>query len=146
MAKENLESDQQAGSGGTTTSTASQNAGDKQASTFNAEELLKVLEPLIERKVQSVKDRRFAEQEQFRSEFQPLLERFKDLVSPEKLKEIQKELEFEDLKRRVYGEKPTSGIVSVGSTEQTPAVNPVEVIKEYGLDLKDPQVGLLLGN
>ena len=108
MAEENLESGQQAGSTSTTSSGASQTAGDEQISTLSAEQLLKVLEPLIERKVQSVKDRRFAEQEQFRSEFQPVLERFKDLVSPEQLKEIQKDLEFEDLKRRVYGEKQTN--------------------------------------
>ena len=42
---------------------------------------VKKYKPLIEKKVQSVKDRRFDEQEKFRSEFQPVLERFKDLAT-----------------------------------------------------------------
>jgi len=143
MANENLESGQVEGSEGTTNSDASQDSGAKQTSTFSAEDMLRVLEPLIDKKVQSVKDRRFAEQEQFRSEFQPVLERFKDLVSPEQLKQIQKDLEFEDLKQRVYGEKQTSEPVSAGNT-QAPAVDAAKLFDEMGLDRKDPLVNTVL--
>lgn len=142
MADEILESGQQAGSEGTDNSAASQNVGDKPTSQFSAEELLKQLEPLIERKVQSVKDRRFDEQGKRiaeLSQFQPVLERFKDLVSPEQLREIQKDLEFEDLKRRVYGDGQTSEPVSAVNT-QVPAVNAAKTFVEMGLDLSDPRV------
>jgi len=146
MTDEILESGQGEGSEGTTNSNASQSTGDKRPSQFSAEELLKQLEPLIERKVQSVKDRRFDEQGKRLdelSQFQPVLERFRDLVSPEQLKEIQKDLEFEDLKRRVYGDGQPSAEQSTGNTPP-PAVNAAKTFVELGLDVTDPVVAVEL--
>ena len=147
MANENLESGQAEGSEGTTNSDASQGSGDKQASTFSAEQVLEQLRETIKEEVgkatQSTKDKRFSEIEKKLGDFQPVLERFKDLVTPEQLKQIQKDLEFEDLKQRVYGEKQTSEPVSAGNT-QAPAVDAAKLFDEMGLDRKDPLVNTVL--
>lgn len=107
MSDENLESNSPEGSAGQPTPPTSSGANVQQPSSFDADALLKLVEPLIERKVQSVKDRRIAELEKTVSGIQPVLERFKGLVPDDKLREIQKDLEFEDLKKRVYGNEPT---------------------------------------
>ena len=145
MAEQNLESDQLEGSEGTTNSNASQNVGDKPTSTFNAEELLNKMRDTIKEEVgratQSTKDKRFSEIEKKLGDFQPVLERFKDLVSPEKLKEIERDLLFEDMKQRVYGQ--TGETVSAGNA-QAPAVNAAQVFSSKGLDVNDPRVAVAL--
>ena len=145
MAEQNLESDQLEGSEGTTNSDASQNVGDKPTSTFNAEELLNKMRDTIKEEVgratQSTKDKRFSEIEKKLGDFQPVLERFKDLVSPEKLKEIERDLLFEDMKQRVYGQ--TGETVSAGNA-QAPAVNAAQVFIDEGLDPNDSRVALAL--
>jgi len=145
MTDEILESGQPEGSEGTTNSNASQAVGDQQSSQFNAEELLKQLEPLIDKKVQSVKDRRFAEQEQFRSEFQPVLERVKTLMKDGKsFDEAQREIEWDEMRKAVFGKQAqTSAEQSTGNTPP-PAVNAAKAFVEMGLDTNDPIVAVEL--
>jgi hypothetical protein len=108
MGDKNLESSQLEGTEGAPSSEGSQKPGGQQTSSLNPEDLLKQVESLIDRKLQSTKDKRFAQLERTVNEFAPVLERFKGLVSDDKLAEIRKDLEFEDLKRRVYGDGQSS--------------------------------------
>lgn len=149
MTEENLESSQAAGSEGTTNSVASQGSGVEQSSTFDANQLLErlvpALEPLIDKKIQSLKDRRLTDfGEELKSEFSPVLERFKDLVSPEKLEQIKKDLEFEELKRRVYGEEKRTDEKSQAGNLHSLAGELAQVVAENKLNADDPKVNALL--
>lgn len=139
MTDENLESNSPEGIAGSPNPNNSQGQSVQQSSGFDAEAMLKQLEPLIEKKVQSVKDRRIAELEKTVSGFQPVLERFKGIVPDEKLREIQKDLEFEDMKRRVYGENPTSAS-EVGSQKSAAAVTAESVLLKAGVTANDPAI------
>src|SRR3990167_7434523 len=99
---DNLESGQAAGSD---EPVVSQGADDKQASTFDADKMLELvmpaLERTIERKLQSTKDKRFSEMERFQNEYAPVLERIKDKLSPEDYKEVERDLRLEALEKRI---------------------------------------------
>jgi len=146
MADENLESGQVEGNEGVTNPPVSQTPGDKPPSTFDADKLLDQLRVTIVeevgRAVQSTKDKRFSEIEKTLGNFQPVLERFKDIVSPEQLQQVQRDLEWEEVKRRVF--EQTGEPASAGNTAQAPAVDTAKVIRESGLlDMNDPKVALL---
>lgn len=137
---DNLESNSPNGSTEPPASPTSAGQNVQQPSSLSEEELLKRLEPLIDKKVQSVKDRRIAELEKQVSGFQSVLERFKGLVPDDKLREIQKDLEFEDLKQKVYGtEKQTSEPVA-GSQQMSAADLASSIIAKAQLDANVPEV------
>jgi len=140
MSDEILESNSSDGSGGSPDQPVSSGENVQPTSSFNPDDLLKLLEPLIDKKVQSVKDRRIAELENTVKGIQPVLERFKGLVPDEKLREIQKDLEFEDLKRKVYGTEIPTSEPEIGTQKANAAINVEPVIAEFGLDMTDPEV------
>lgn len=112
---DNLESDLAEGSAGQPNPAASQGNGDKPTSSFNASKLPEQLESLVtkavEKAVQSTKDRRFSNIEKQLDDFKPVLEQVKSILTPEQLRqfnEIQKDAEFEQLKKMVYGNPSTS--------------------------------------
>lgn len=114
--------------------------GGQRPSQIDTAELLKLIEPLIDKKMQSTKDRRIAKLEQTVSSFAPVLEKFKGLVPDEKLDQIQRDLEFDDLKRRVYGE-PSSEETPARQQAETPADDVVSAIDEVlQLPANDPRV------
>lgn len=115
--------------------------GVQQPSSFDTEALLKLVEPLIEKKLQSGKDRRIARLEKAVSEFQPVLEKFRGLVPDEKLSEIQKDLEFDELKRKVYGDETTREDPPARQQAETPTAEMVKAIDEVlQLPANDPRV------
>lgn len=136
----NVESGQTEGIEEAPTSSNSNGGGDKQTSQLDAEQLWKAVEPFIEKKLQSTKDRRIAQLERTVNEFQPILERFKGIVPDAKLAEIQRDLEFEDIKRRVYGEEQSSGSAA-GNQQNNAAVDLAAVVDEVlGLPANDSRV------
>ena len=132
MTDETMESSSVSGSMETPNPAASKQ-DDKPTSAFDADQLLKQVEVLIEKKVQSVKDRRFDEMDKRLGGAEAVLERVKDLIPAEKFNELKKDLEFEDLKRRVYGDEPKP--VAVASA----AIDVAKVASEYGLKADDPE-------
>jgi hypothetical protein len=106
---------------------ASQGKNDKPTSAFDAESLLKQVEGLIEKKVQSVKDRRFDEMDKRLGGTEAVLERVKDLIPAKEFTELKKDLEFEELKRRVYEGKPQTSTMA-------------KVVGMLGLDANDVEV------
>lgn len=132
MTDKTMESSPSSGSAETPNPSASQQDV-KPTSAFDANQLLKQVEVLIEKKVQSVKDRRFDEMDKRLGGAESVLERVKDLIPAEKFNELKKDLEFEDLKRRVYGEEPKP--VAVASA----AIDVAKVASEYGLKADDPE-------
>ena len=144
MTDEIQESNPPSGSTGSPNPNASQGKGVQPTSAFDADQLLKQLEPLIEKKVQSVKDRRFDEMDKRLGGTETVLERVKELIPAEKFNELKKDLEFEELKRRVYGEPaPTSAPVT-GTQQETTAVDTAKVVDELGLlDPAHPETAAL---
>ena len=145
MTETNQESNSTLGNGGQANPPASQSANVQPTSTFDAEALLKSLEPLIEKKVQSVKDRRFDDIDKRLGGAEAIMERVKSLIPEDKFNELKKELEFEELKRRVYGEAPTgapkpSGTQPSGAALQTAR----EIVSKLGLQESEPDVALLI--
>jgi len=141
MASEIQESIPTEGSAGSPNPSASQGSGVQPTSGFDAKALQEI-EHLIERKVQSVKDRRFDEQGKRLGEVESVLERVKGLIPDKEFKELKKDLEFEDLKRRVYGD-PQDAPQS-GKLQERVAVDAQKVIEEFGLDVNDAKVRLEL--
>jgi len=153
MAEKEPESGQTQGSEGTTTPPASQGAGVQQSSTTDATQLVDQvlarldtsLDERIQRAVQSTKDKRFNEQEQFRRDYQPILDKIKGLVPAEDFDKLQRDLEMEDL-RSVVTNLVKSGQQVTGNNSPTPPVDMAKLIGDSGLDRKDPQVVMnLLG-
>ena len=130
MTDEIQESNSPSGSAGSPNQTTSQGQGVQPTSAFDADQLLKQLEPLIEKKVQSVKDRRLGEFDKRLGDAETVLGRVKELIPADKFRELEKDLEFEELKRRVYGEQPQTG-ASVTGTQQTSAA--VDTAKVFSL-------------
>lgn len=142
MSDENQESSSALGSAGSPTSSASQSANVQPTSGFDADHLLKQVESLIEKKVQSVKDRRFDEMGKRLGDAETVLERVKGLIPADKFRELEKDLEFEALKKQVYG-TPSTGAPAVGNQQASAAVETDKVIAELGLPQTDPEVILL---
>lgn len=149
MAEEIVESGPQEGSAGSQP-VASQKEGDKPTSPFDAEKLLAqvgtLVEQSVEKKLQSMKDRRFDTMEKFQKEYQPVLDKVKDLIPPEQFAQIQKDMEFDEIKRRVLGDTPTSAPELIGNQQKVSAVdNAAKVLDELKLDAKDAEVAKKLG-
>ena len=141
MTDTNLESGQAGGIAN------SAQAGDKPTSPFDEAKLLErigsLVETTIEKKLQSQKDRRFDKIEKTLGDFQPVLEKVKDLLTPEQLEKVQRDLEWEEMKRRT-GLTPTSPTPQVGD-QRAAAVEPKsDIAKELGLDENDPEVAAVL--
>ncbi|MFA6213498.1 MAG: hypothetical protein WC714_28940 [Candidatus Obscuribacterales bacterium] len=138
MTDSNLESDQALGNDGTANSTASQGSGDKQTSTFDEAKLLERVGVLIENKLQSQKDRRFDKIEKFQTEYQPVLDKVKGMLTPEQLATLQKDLEWDEMKRR-------TGLTQPAQAQQTGSPQPVtdevsKVVSALNLDVNDAEV------
>ena len=121
--------------------------GDKPTSQLDEAKLLErigsLVESTIEKKLQSQKDRRFDKIEKTLGDFQPVLEKVKDLLTPEQLEKVQRDLEWEEMKRRT-GLTPTSPTPQVGD-QRAAAVKPKsDIVKELGLDENDPEVAAVL--
>jgi len=130
------------GSAGSPNPSASQGSGVQPTSGLDADQLLKLVEPLIEKKVQSVKDRRFDEQEKRIGAAESVLERVKDLIPEKDFKELKKDLRIEELERRVYGDAPTGAPAAAPQTSA--ATDMQKVIQELQLDANDPSVAKVL--
>lgn len=138
--KEVLEGGQSDGLQNSPSSASSSAPGDKSPSQFDPEQLLKQVETLIEKKLQSQKDRRIAKLEETVSQFAPVLERFRGLVPDDKLEGIQRDLELEDLKKRVYGQDQTR-VPETRQSEEKPTDEMVKAIDEVmQLPGNDPRV------
>ena len=116
MTDTNLESGQNLQDGGTANSAHSQAPGDKPTSTFDEAKLLERIGALVKdevgKAVQSSKDRRFDKIEKTLSDYQPVLEKVKERLSPEDFATLQRDLEWEEMKRR------TGLLTSTSPTEQ----------------------------
>ena len=133
MTDEIQESNPPAGSADSPNQTTSQGQGVQPTSAFDADQLLKQLEPLIEKKVQSVKDRRFDDMDKRLGGAETVLERVKELIPAEKFNELKKDLEFEELKRRVYGEQPQTSVPVTGTQQAIAAVDTAKVFSLLNL-------------
>lgn len=148
MTDETLESNSGSGNAGSPNPSASPAGNGSSTSTFDPQKMPEQLESYvskaIEKALQSTKDKRISGIEKTLDDFKPVMEQVKALLTPEQLREfnqIQRDAEFEDLKRRVYGNTSTS-TPAIGNQESA-AVDVAKVFGERGLDLKDPQVALV---
>lgn len=133
MTDEIQESNSSAGSAGSPNQSASQGQSVQPTSAFDAESLLKQLEPLIDRKVQAVKDRRFDDMDKRLGGAEAVLERVKELIPAEQFRELEKDLEFEELKRRVYGQPAQTSAPVTGNQQAVAAVDTAKVFSLLGL-------------
>ena len=141
MTDTNLESGQTSGTAN------SAQPGDKPTSSFDEAKLLErigsLVETTIEKKLQSQKDRRFDKIEKTLGDFQPVLEKVKDLLTPEQLEKVQRDLEWDEMRRRT-GLLPTSQTSQVGSPQAAAVESKSDIVKELGLDENDPEVAAVL--
>ncbi len=148
MTDTNLESGQNLQDGGTANSAHSQAPGDKPTSTFDEAKLLERIGALVKdevgKAVQSSKDRRFDKIEKTLSDYQPVLEKVKERLSPEDFATLQRDLEWEEMKRRTGLLTSTSPTEQVGNQQATAAQPKSDVVKELGLDENDPDVARVL--
>ena len=148
MTDTNLESGQNLQDGGTANSAHSQAPGDKPTSTFDEAKLLERIGALVKdevgKAVQSSKDRRFDKIEKTLSDYQPVLEKVKERLSPEDFATLQRDLEWEEMKRRTGLLTSTSPTEQVGNQQATAAQPKSDVVKELGLDENDPDVAKVL--
>ena len=148
MTDTNLESGQNLQDGGTANSAHSQAPGDKPTSTFDEAKLLERIGALVKdevgKAVQSSKDRRFDKIEKTLSDYQPVLEKVKERLSPEDFATLQRDLEWEEMKRRTGLLTSTSPTEQVGNQQVTAAQPKSDVVKELGLDENDPDVARVL--
>ena len=145
---DNLESNSPEGSAGSPNLDASKGKNDSSLSTFDVSKLPELVESLVsksvEKAVQSQKDKRFSTIEKDISDFKPVLEQVKNLLTPEQLKEynrIQKDVEFEELKKAVYGNNP-NGTPTNGTPKST-AEEVQSIFKEFGVDPNHPEAHTL---
>jgi hypothetical protein len=118
----------------------SQTPGVQPNSQLDAESLWKALKPLVERDFQSGKDKAIAKLEERMSGYQPVLDRLKGIVSDEELAKITRDLEFEDLKERVYGNQRSTD-QQPGTRADNGATDMATVVDEvFGLPDNDPRV------
>ena len=119
--------------------------GDKPTSQLDEAKLLErirsLVESTIEKKLQSQKDRRFDKIEKTLGDFQPVLEKVKDLLTPEQLEKVQRDLEWDEMKRR-------TGLSQTGQEQRGGSPQPAAVensaVKALGLDENDPDVAAIL--
>ena len=141
MTDTNLESGQTDGTAN------SAQTGDKPTSSFDEAKLLErigsLVETTIEKKLQSQKDRRFDKIEKTLGDFQPVLEKVKDLLTPEQLEKVQRDLEWDEMRRRT-GLLPTSQTSQVGNQQAAAVESKSDIAKELGLDENDPEVAAIL--
>lgn len=150
MAKSVQDSDLPEGSEGTTTPPASPGAGDEPNSQAAADQLVNaVLERLessieerVQKAVQSTKDKRFNEVEDFTTTYGPLLKRVKDLIPAEDYDRIQRDLEMEDLRSIVNTLQRGQG--NTGNVTPAPPVDVAKLVGDSGLDPRDPQVIMMM--
>lgn len=95
------------------------------------------------RSLQGEKDRGVSKLKNEFEGYKPLLEAIKGFVPAEQLPQVERELEYQDLKQRVYGTsqreqtEPLSGGTQKGIDAEDLALKTVE---KLGLDLNDPKV------
>lgn len=109
----------------------------------DAESLWKQLKPFVARELQSQKDTRIGKLESTVKAFEPVLARVKDLIPADKFQALQRDLEFEDLKARVYGtETETESSAPVVGKQTDNATREVERVVDSVLELpaNDPRV------
>lgn len=143
---DNLESNSQAGSAGSPNPDVSSAGNVQPTSTFDASKLPEQLESIVakavEKAVQSTKDRRFSNIEKQLDDFKPVMERVKEILTPEQLaqmNQIQRDAEFEELKRTVYGQ-PQTGTPKTGTPQGTATIGTTDILNTLGLDGNDPEV------
>jgi hypothetical protein len=109
--------------------------------------LRKLVTEIVRSTVDSLKDKRFDKYDKLAAklgDFEPVLEKVRALgkVSPEDLASIQRDLEFDEMKRRVLGESKTqTGESAVGgSRDEIAAEATLKIAKKFGFDLSDPDV------
>jgi hypothetical protein len=141
MTDETLESNSSEGSTESPNSAASQAKSVSSTSMLQPEQLEQYVSKAVEKALQSQKDKRFSGIEKTLDGFKPVLEQVKSLLTPQQLTEfnqIQKDAEFEELKRVVYGQAST-GTHATGNQVGTASV--IEVLKQFpDLDANDPDV------
>ncbi len=94
---------------------------------------------LFAREEQSVKDKRIGRIEKTLENYQPVLEKVSKLLTPQQMQEVQRELEMDELKARVFGQ-PSS--VAQAPAAPMPAVDETAkiVAESLGLSTADPEV------
>lgn len=141
MTDETLESNSNEGSTESPNSAASSAKNVSSTSTLQPEQLEQYVSKAVEKALQSQKDKRFSGIEKTLDGFKPVLEQVKSLLTPQQLAEfnqIQKDAEFEELKRVVYG-KASTGTPATGNQESTATV--IDVLKQFPeLDANDTDV------
>lgn len=106
------------------------------------ESLWKQLKPFINREIQSVKDTRLGKLETDMKGVNAVLDKVKGLIPAEQFQTLQRDLEFEEIRRRVLGqEQPDSSDSDAGNNPKT-AAGEIEKVVDSVLDLpaNDPRV------
>jgi len=147
---DNLESNSTEGSAGSPNPAVSAAQNVSSTSTLDAQKLPDQLESLVskavEKALQSQKDKRFSTIEKTLDGFKPVMEQVQALLTPEQLKEfkqIQKDAEFEELKKAVFGGTQTS--TQPSGTQKGTAEEAQAVFEEYSINPNDPEAIPLLG-
>lgn len=139
---ETLESNSNEGSTGSPNSAISSNKNVSSTSTLLPEQLESLVSKMVEKRLQSQHDKRVSGIEKTLDSFKPVLEQVKALLTPEQMSEfnrIQRDAEFEDMKRRVYGDAST-GTPATGNQPST-ANSISDVLKQFPeLDPNDTEV------
>lgn len=143
---DDLESNPTNGSAGSPNSAVSEGKDVQRTSTPDAskqlEQLDSVIAKAVEKALQSQKDKRFSSIEKEISEFKPVLERVKSILTPEQLAQvnaIQKDAEFEELKQTVSRLTQT-GVPATGNQQNTATDEAQTIFKKYEVDMNDPAV------
>lgn len=145
MTPEQLESNSQQGAQGQPTPDAS-GAGGSSTSTSDdlfaryGEQFRKIAREEAERAAQSTKDKRLGQIEKQLTDFAPILERVATLtnMSPEQKAQIQRDLEWDEMRKRVLYQDTGGNAAAPQSPSKTDPS--LEVIKALDLDDNDPQV------
>ncbi len=150
---DDLENGLEAGSQEDSQSPETSKAAGAQTSNLDPAALWKQLKPLVERDFQSGKDKGIAELRSTLESFKPVLERVKELIPADKFDALQKDLEFDDLKRRVYGDQtktPSSDSPAPGTGKSTAAAEVSGIVDDVlqlpGNDPRVTELRLKFGN
>lgn len=97
------------------------------------------LKAFLAREEQSVKDKRIGRIERTLEGYAPVLEKVSKLLTPQQMQEVQRELELDELKARVFGQ-PASAAPAPAAP--MPAVDETAriVAESLGLSTADPEV------
>jgi hypothetical protein len=138
----NAESSQNEGSGDNANSSASQNSGGQQTSHSGANQMPEQLESLVQQTVvkvlndpkvlQSLKDKTLSDKRIAKTvnDLQHVLERFKGRIPDDQLADIQRDLEWDEVKRRVLGGESTSDDSEAGNQQSSAANDFAKVIDD----------------